>query len=678
MEELLNRPIGCLKGVGKTRKEQYEKLGISTLLDLLAHYPRRYLDCTSPLTIAQAPLLCPALVKATVFQKLPVRRISGGRKLQKVMVSDGADTMTLAFFNNVYAADALVVGEEYLFYGRMTNNFAQREMTSPQVISLEEAGGFLPIYRLTKGLSNRMISNNAKEALAIAAGELPQVLPPALLETYGLPPKATAVQDVHFPPSAAALCAARKHLMLEELIVLQLALQAVRLRQKQPTKPVIGDLTPFIKQLPFALTDAQLRALNEAAADLAKDTPMARLIQGDVGSGKTVVAAGLCYLCAMAGRQAVILAPTEILATQHAQTLSSLFQGTSIEVGLLTGSMPAPQKRALKNALADGTCQVVVGTHAVLQKDVAFADLALVVTDEQHRFGVEQRSTLAQKGDHPHVLVMSATPIPRSLALVIYGDLSVSVIDTLPKGRQPIETYLVDSSKRKRMLGFAQKAVARGEQVYFVCPAIEEGEEADPKMHHVVEYHAALAGGVFPAHEVGLLHGKLPAAQKEQVMADFVAGKTKVLVTTTVIEVGVDVPNATLMIIETAERFGLSQLHQLRGRVGRGTAKSTCVLVSDDPTEETKTRLKALCATTDGFAIANEDLRQRGPGDFFGARQHGLPQLQLADLLTDAALLEVAQKEAEALVASGEIKNHRPLRQAVRQQLNTLGPGQIS
>ena len=688
-------PLRELPGVGEARAKGLEKLGLRTAGDLVGYFPRSYEDRRQVYAIAEAPvgeLCCVRVMAAEEPRRMHIRR---GLDVTRLKVVDGTSAMLVTFFNQGYVRQALHRGEEYILYGRVELMGNHRQMTNPQ---FEEAGRpwacgrIMPVYPLTAGITNHLLAGLVERALH----ELPppaETLPGDLRGRHGLAPAADCWRSIHFPPDEDALNAARRRFAFEELFYLSLGLALLRERRSRGQGPAFGetDLEDFYKLLPFALTGAQRRALEEAAADLAVARPMNRLVQGDVGSGKTAVAAGCAWLAVRSGWQCAMMAPTEILAEQHARTLSAMLAPAGIEVGLLTGSMKVSEKRKVLAALESGALPFVVGTHALLSQGVAFRRLGLVITDEQHRFGVEQRAALAAKATtprappqagcrlcgeggveedfSPNVLVMSATPIPRTLALIIYGDLDVSVIDELPPGRVPVKTVLVGESKRQRMYGFVRDQVREGRQVYIVCPAVEENPEGAWDLKAVTEYARTLGEEVFPELRVGLVHGRMKAREKEAAMAAFTAGETDILVSTTVIEVGVDVPNASLIVIENADRYGLSQLHQLRGRVGRGTHQSWCVLVSDNRSPDTRARLKVLTQTNDGFKIAEEDLKLRGPGDFFGARQHGLPALRVADLETDARVLKEAQEAAAQVLADDPDlagPGHAPLLERVR------------
>lgn len=649
----LQTDIRYLKGVGESRAALYQKLGIETVEDLLYHIPRRYIDLTRPTPLAAAVPGQKCAVRSLLAAKGREQRIRRGLSLFKLTAVDGPVTLHITFFNAKYTVEALREGEEYIFYGTVTGGFYSRQMDSPQVFRPEEAGTLLPVYSLTQGLSNKMVSRQVTEALN-RVEQLPDPLEGSgLPQQYGLLSYSQALHAVHFPPDWQAIETGRNRMVFDELLCLSLCFARMREgRHRLHVPPMrMQPLTEYYRALPYELTGAQQRAIAEAMSDMCSGTPMNRLVQGDVGSGKTAVAAALCYFAHQNGAQSTLMAPTEILAQQHYNSLAPLLGSLGMQVALLTGSLSPKKKEALKAALAAGEIDLCIGTHALLTDDTAFANLGLVVTDEQHRFGVQQRAALRQKGKDAHVLVMSATPIPRTLAMIVYGDLEISVIDELPAGRRPIRTYLIDSTIRQRAFGYIKKHLDEGYQAYLVCPAVQSEDEdtAAASLKSAVEYAEELAHGAFGDYRVGLLHGKMRPAQKEKVMAEFAAGEIQLLVATTVVEVGVDVPNAVIMMVENAERFGLSQLHQLRGRVGRGQVQSHCILLSDTENPDTLERLRVLCGTNDGFKIAEEDLKQRGPGDFFGERQHGLPEMKIADLAADSRLLQKAREAADAL-----------------------------
>ena len=649
----IDSSVQYLKGVGPAFAKKFEKLGIATIRDLLLCYPRKYIDYTQPYTVETAPYDVECCVKATVLQKEPPRRIKGGRMMNRVLAADDSGVLALSWFNAPYAADKLTVGESYYFEGRIGGNMTHRELLHPLVRTEAQvlASPFVAVYPGTEGLSPARHNSCVYAALPFAE-ELQDPLPPELLTRYRMPPKAAAVRAIHTPKNQEELAAARRRLIFEELYLLQLGIFLLRSRGRNvtsaPMRPV--DLETFWRSLPYAPTGAQRRSAEEITRDLCAEAPMNRLLQGDVGSGKTLVAAAAIWFAAQNGWQSAMLAPTEILARQHAANLADRLEPFGVNVTLLVGGMKAKEKRVALEAIADGRAGLVVGTHAVLTDTVVFRNLGLAIVDEQHRFGVRQRGLLAGKAQNPHLLVMSATPIPRTLGLLLYGDLDISVLDELPPGRKPIKTWFITGKKRQDMFGFLDKQIEAGHQVYIVCPAIEENE-LDSGMTAVKTYYTETVCPLLPHRRIGLLHGRMKPKEKDDVMLKFKAGELDVLVSTTVIEVGVDVPNATVMVIENAERFGLSALHQLRGRVGRGAADSCCILISDNGSEAVRQRLQFLCRTADGFAVARYDLETRGPGDFFGSAQHGLPTLRVADLVQDTRTLQVAQTEAKALLA---------------------------
>ena len=639
-------PITILRGVGPARAELFHNLNIYTLEDLICHYPRGYEDRTRLVPICQLEVDRPACFQAVVMNTPRTAHIRKGLDLTRVQVADTTGRLNLTFFNSRYAEQNLHYGETYIFYGTVTGDYGGYGMTNPVFESPSSQGvatrRILPIYPLTAGLNNAAIVRCVQQALAICdpPGE---ILPESIRQRYDILPAELAYTAIHQPKSMQEAEQARRRLIFEEFFVFSAGLSLLRAsRARKKSLPYENtDLTAFYAALPFRLTGAQQRAIDEILRDMGRGTPMNRLVQGDVGSGKTMVAAAAAFCATRNGFQTAFMAPTEILAEQHYDTLRKLFAPMGISTALLTGSMTPKEKKQCRQAIAAGDAQVVIGTHALLTDATAFNRLGLVIADEQHRFGVEQRSSLAAKGTDPHLLVMSATPIPRTLAIILYGDLDVSILDELPPGRQNVDTFLVGESFRARINAFIRKQVQEGHQCFVVCPAVEENEELGIKSAQV--WAETLQKTVFPDLRVSVLHGQMKGSQKEQVMAAFARQEADVLVATTVIEVGVDIPNATLMVIEDADRFGLSQLHQLRGRVGRGRDKSYCILVSHNKNPETLQRLKALCATNDGFRIAQEDLRQRGPGDFFGSRQSGLPVFRVADMNVDLDTLRQAQ-----------------------------------
>lgn len=659
--------VKFLKGVGPKRAEKLEKLEIATVGDLLRLFPRGYIDYTSPFTIATAPYNSPCAIKAQVVQKFPMRRISGGRTLFKVLCQDDTAGLELIFFNNPYVADKLQAGVEYIFYGKVGGNFNQREMLAPSFLQSGLNASLAPIYPLTGGLKNHELAKPVENALKTLQ-DAPEPLPAHILAKYALPGIKTALEMIHLPKSQNEAELGRKRFIFEELFCLQLGMLLMRGGKSTQTGAAMqnADVSPLVKCLPFALTGAQKRAIKEICEDMSKTCPMNRLLQGDVGSGKTMVAAAAIYYAAQNGYQSVLMAPTEILANQHRETLEKCLKPLGVNVVLLTGGIKGKARKEVLQAIASGTAGLVVGTHAVLSQPVNFFNLGLAVTDEQHRFGVRQRGILAQKAQTPHLLVMSATPIPRTLALLMFGDLDLSILDEMPKGRLPIKTRTVEGKRRRDMFGFLEKQINAGHQVYIVCPLIEEGES---DLQAACTYADEIARPFLPNAKVGLMHGRLKPQEKAQIMQAFKNKELNVLVSTTVIEVGVDVPNATVMVIEDAERYGLSALHQLRGRVGRSGIESWCFLVSEHGGQAAKERLSYLCKNHDGFEVAKYDLKTRGPGDFFGSRQHGLPTLRIAQLATDTRALHAAQKEAANILLKDpklEQPEHAPLAQAVQ------------
>lgn len=665
----LEDSIRFVKGIGPKKAALLEKLHICTLRDALETYPRDYEDRTVLTRIADLGGDGKYAIRAVVGTEPKTSRIRKGLTLVKCTVFDESGSLAVTWFNNPYAAALVRVGQEYLFYGRVQQNGRAPMLVSPQAEKIAEGdehpGRIVPVYPLTAGLTQRDMARVTEAALDAVPGDWPDPLPAVLRARYDLPDAADALAAIHRPQSADDMRQARRRMVFEELFLLCCGLQQLKERRRADSGIVFSSagLLDYLSVLPFAPTGAQRRAIDEIASDCASGRPMNRLVQGDVGSGKTVVAAALCALAAQNGYQAAFMAPTEILAAQHAETLTPLLEKLGITCTLLTGSMGAAQKRAALAAVESGAAQVVVGTHALIQQGVTFRRLGAVVADEQHRFGVAQRAALAAKGEAPHVLVMSATPIPRTLALILYGDLDVSVLDELPPGRQPVATYAVGQNMRQRITAFIDKQVADGGQVYVVCPLVEEGE-LELKS---AEQHAAHLQNALPHRRVAVLHGRMKNADKERVMQAFAAKEYDILVATTVIEVGVDVPNANLMVVEDADRFGLSQLHQLRGRVGRGQRQSYCIFFGADKGQTARERLKILCKTNDGFEVARADLAQRGPGDFFGRRQHGLPALHVADLASDLALMQQAREEAEQILASDpRLEGYPELRARVR------------
>ena len=670
----LTDPVTILRGVGPARAKQLQALNIFTLEDLICHFPRGYEDRTQLVTIDKLQVDVPACFRATVMNTPRTTHVRKGLDITKVQVADHTARLNLTFFNSRFVSENLHYGQEYIFYGAVSGDFIGYNMTNPAFEALDSqpvtTRRVLPIYPLTAGLNNAALLKLVRQAMAVCDPPA-EIIPAEIREQYGILPAEEAYRAIHEPRDMAEAEEAKRRLIFEEFFVFSAGLSLMRAARADKKCPPCENtnLTPFYAALPFRLTSAQQRCIDDILSDLSRGAPMNRLVQGDVGSGKTMVAAAAAYCAVTNGRQAAMMAPTEILAEQHHASMSKLLEPLGIRVGLLTGSMTPKNKALMRERIAGGELDFVIGTHALVTDKTVFADLGLVITDEQHRFGVGQRSRLSAKGDDPHLLVMSATPIPRTLALLMYGDLDVSILDELPPGRQTVDTFLVNESYRPRINNFIRKHAANGNQIYVVCPAVEETDGMSLKS--ATGWAEILQTAAFPDLRVALLHGQMKAAEKERVMAQFARGEADILVATTVIEVGVDVPNATLMIVEDADRFGLSQLHQLRGRVGRGSDKSYCILTSHNRNTETLQRLKAFCKTTDGFKIAQEDLKMRGPGDFFGSRQSGLPTFRVASLGSDMETLTIAQQASRDWIERHGTAD-TPEARALRSRIQTL------
>ncbi len=669
-------PVTRLSGVGTKKAALYEKLGIFSLGDLLSHYPRRYINCTAPILTTEVAEGEPSMVRARVAIKSGGARLRGGGTIYKVVAYDDAGgQLNITIFNNRYAFEGLKQGETYLFFGKGSPLLGGCEMANPQIFP-KTTKGLLPVYPLTAGLTEKQLRKDVLNALKLA--EIADPLPSNMLEEYGLIPKPEAIQKIHTPKSQEEVNAARKRLAFEELFCFSAAVRAKSAQERKNTGVFVKtpDMSPFLTNLGFTLTKGQADAVNDCLSDMASGRQMHRLIQGDVGCGKTAVAAAISYAAAKNGFQTACMAPTELLARQHYDTLSKMLSPLSIKVTLLTGGMSAAEKKAAQASIATGETDVAVGTHALISDATTFSNLGLVVTDEQHRFGVAQREALANKGDSPHLAVMSATPIPRTLALFCYGDLQISRITTLPAGRIPIQTFCIGSDKRERAFGFVKKEIAAGNAAYIVCPRIEE-ENEDSELSALLTYAQRLTSTSFRGVSTGILHGKLKPAEKDAVMSAFLNGEIDLLISTTVVEVGVDVPRATVMLIENAERYGLSQLHQLRGRVGRGENLSYCSLVSDHRRGESGRRVMLRCENTDGFALAEADLQLRGPGDLFGTAQHGLPRFSTAEFITTDLLNTAGEAVGKLFEADPTLSQtkHALLRKEIEKMYRAVGQG---
>ena len=676
MASLFNKDIRFLKGVGARYTELFNKLGVSSVGSLLFFYPRAYEDWSNPYTISSCPINEICCVKGIVASPVQKSIIRKGMTLYKLKICDNYSTMNITYFNTPFVSKSLTEGKEFIFYGKVNYRNSRKEMNSPNFKDASLTHSLHPVYHSTQGLTSKKIENCVKNALNLLPETIKDPIPKCIREKYNLVDLKCALNNIHFPTSNENLLKARKRLIFEELLILQLGLLNLKYKSRKTNAMKIqqGYFNEFQELLPFSLTNAQIKAIADCTKDMFKDTSiMNRLIQGDVGSGKTAVAAALAYTVYKNHMQTAIMAPTEILAEQHYNWFSSVFSQTNIKIALLTGSTPIVQKRRIKEALKLGEIDIIIGTHALLTDNVEFSSLCLAVTDEQHRFGVSQRAKLASKGKSPHMLIMSATPIPRTLGLIMYSDLDISVLDELPAGRQKIDTFLINSKKRYRALNFIKSFINEGKQAYIVCPLVEE---SDSNLASAEKYYEELASGIFKNFNIGLVHGKMSPREKQNIMDKFNNKDISLLISTTVIEVGIDNPNAVIIMIENAERFGLSQLHQLRGRVGRGSYKSYCIMVSDAQNEEALRRFKIMKETNNGFKIADEDLKLRGPGDFFGHKQHGLPELKIANMMTDTNILIEAQHIASKLIEedpSLESEKYKGLKAEINRLFSSIG-----
>ena len=679
---LLNDSVTEIKGIGAKKAQTLNNLGIFTVNDLIEHFPRDYEDRSQVKDIADLTEneenTFFALVSA-VPENVHIRKMT----VTKVKLSDSTGSVNAVWYNQPFIKNALKKDEEYIFTGVYKKSGYRREVSSPEFekagTDKEILGGgrIVPVYPLTSGISQKVLRSLIKTTLDAVKTQLPEFLPLDMRKKYMLCERNFAISNIHFPENDESFFIARKRLVFEELFVLQTALFILKGTAKRNDGIVFktkGISEESEKAFGFGFTKAQKKVIAEICSDVSKGIPMNRLIQGDVGSGKTAVAMTAALMAVKNGYQAALMAPTEVLASQHYESFKEFFDKFGIKVCLLKGSLKKKEKEAVKELISTGETEVIVGTHAIIQEDVEFKKLGLVITDEQHRFGVKQRNVLSEKGINAHVMVMTATPIPRTLALILYGDLDVSVIDELPPGRQHIDTFAVNSSYHQRAYGFIRKEVENGRQAYMVCPMIEENDAIEAKS--VMQMIDEVSQTDFKGLSVAVLHGKMKADEKERIMKDFAENKIQILISTTVIEVGINVPNATIMLIENAERFGLSQLHQLRGRVGRGKYRSYCILVTDSKSEVTKERMKVMKKTNDGFEISETDLKLRGPGEFFGTRQHGVPQLKIANLYKDADILSQAQAAAKELNRNENWQKddrYKPLKERINMLFNSDG-----
>ena len=646
----LNKDVKYIKGVGPNRVKLLNKLGIFTLKDLITYYPRDYEDRSKPKNIAECVNGEEALIEAIPCGKVSDVRLKG-KTMQRLLVRDETQSATITWFNQSYLKDKFEMGKKYKFYGKITNNFGKITMTSPVFDEGEKkfnTGKIIPLYPLTYQLSQNVIRRIIENGLKEIEGKLEETLPNYLVKEYNLEEINKATQLIHFPEQLEDFKRARKRFVFEELLSTQLALLELKNSYINDKKGIKfqkdAKMSDVINQLPFKLTKAQLRVLEEIDGNMESEKSMNRLLQGDVGSGKTIVAMCAAYKAVKSGYQAAIMAPTAILATQHMENFQKMLENLNIRCELLVSGITKKKKEEILDKLAQGDIDILIGTHAIIEENVIFKNLGLVVTDEQHRFGVKQRTKIAEKGQNPDVLVMTATPIPRTLALILYGDLDISIIDELPPNRKKIETYAVSKNMTDRVNNFILKQVQEGRQAYIVCPLVEENEELDLKS--VEKLYETYQKEIFPQYKVEYIHGKMKPKDKDDIMQRFKLGEIDILISTTVIEVGVDVPNANIMVIENAERFGLAALHQLRGRVGRGEYQSYCVLKYERKSETVRERMKVMCSTNDGFTISEKDLELRGSGDFFGTMQHGLPEFKIANLFEDMPILKLVQSVA--------------------------------
>lgn len=660
----LNVSIQSLKGIGPAKAKLFKKLGLNTIEDLLEYYPRGYKDKSEITRICDLKPDNSFTVRVHISGRAQEGRTKNNLIITKLPVYDDTGKLMVVWFNNRYIKSTFSEGEEVLMHGKIKRIGKDLVLEAPEYekVSKGESVNLMriaPYYSLTEGLTQKDFRKALYNALQQINEKLADVFPEELRRKYGLAEINFCISNIHFPESIEKLELARRRLIFEEFFMMQSGLIHVKKQNNEGKTGIafdkVEEIREFTDKLPFKLTSAQVRVFEEICRDMESGRIMNRLVQGDVGSGKTAIAALALFKCVRSGYQGIMMAPTEILAEQHMLTLSHLFRDTGIKIGLLTGSMSAGDKRKTLEAVQSGETDILIGTHALIQDSVVYRRLGLVITDEQHRFGVRQRALLSAKGDNPDMLVMTATPIPRTLSLIVYGDLDVSIIDEMPPGRKPVLTYFVDSAKKERLMNFVKKELEAGRQAYFVCPLVEESEKLE--LNSAVEYREHISEQYFNRYSVGLLHGKMKSDEKNEVMESFRENKLQILVSTTVIEVGVNIPNATIMVIEDADRFGMAQLHQLRGRVGRGAQQSYCILISDTRSETAQERLKYMTKTENGFEVAEKDLEFRGSGEILGQRQHGLPGFKLADIYRDVELLKLSKEAVEYIYENDRLSN---------------------
>lgn len=660
MENILSKEIKYVKGVGPNRADLLNKLGIYTLEDLITYYPRTYEDRSKPIKIAEVQdgeeVLIEGIATARVSE---IRTRNRKMTIYKLIVRDETGSCTITWFNQSYLRNMFKPGEIYKFFGKVKRIGNKVEMNSPvydEGVNTKNTGKIIPIYPLTYNLSQNNIRKIIENGLELVKNKLKETLPDYLIKEYKLMDINSATNSIHFPKDFTEFNIARKRLVFEELLSMQLALLSLKSQYKKEIDGIAFEkevhMSDVINKLPFKLTKAQLRVLEEIDADLEKVKPMNRLLQGDVGSGKTAVSIIASYKVVKSGYQVAIMAPTAILATQHLESFKQMLEQFDIKCELLISSITKKKKEEILERLKNGDIDILIGTHAILEDNVEFKNLGLVVTDEQHRFGVKQRTKIIEKGQNPDVLVMTATPIPRTLALILYGDLDISIIDELPPNRKKVDTFAVKKNMEERVNNFVKKQINEGRQAYIVCPLVEENEEMDLKS--VEELTKKYKEETFSEYKVEYLHGKMKAKEKDDIMEKFKNGDIDILISTTVIEVGVNVPNASIMVVENAERFGLAQLHQLRGRVGRGEYQSYCILKYEGNGKVVQERMKIMTSTNDGFIISEKDLELRGSGEFFGTKQHGLPEFKIANLFEDIEMLKMVQSLAIRIIEKDE------------------------